>query len=64
VSKAKRVAQVLSGRVPLKEWRGAWAAWNCPVCEEDFMTLDELPAQEDCVYCKRVFVIYDPKAGK
>ena len=57
----QQVAQVLSGRVPVKAWKGAWAVWDCPCGkEEERMTLVAPPTKVECFHCGRSYILYDP----
>ena len=60
----QRVAQVLSGRVPLRR-RGNFGPgnpsthWKCP-CGETHVRIGNPPMTLQCRYCKRVYTVYDP----
>ena len=58
------VAQILSERIPVKTWDGAWAIWDCPCGKneaEDRGTLAKLPVKQQCFQCGKSYIIYDPE---
>ena len=57
----KLVAQRMSGRVPVKERRGAWYVWECPCGDpraQEHMFLRTPPTKEFCSYCQRAYLVF------
>ena len=57
-----RVAQRLSGKVPIQESRGDWGIWYCP-CGNNLargIMLKILPSVEYCGVCRNSYQVFDP----
>lgn len=63
---SQKVAQVLSGRIPIhsvrdkSEGTGWWVYWDCP-CGEPSVSSMKPPFEYKCPTCDRVFIIFDPE---
>lgn len=67
-TRPERVAQVLSGRVPLRR-RGSYGPgnpslhWTCP-CGESHVRMGTPPMTVKCRYCNKTYTVLDPKEQK
>mgnify|MGYP006280473911 FL=1 len=59
---AERVAQILSGQVPIKPRRylDKHAYWMCPKCYHTMQIESELPDEAECPACKTKYKVFSP----
>lgn len=64
MSKSGRVAQVLSGHVPLTNRRGDKIQWIC-LCGAPYTWLTDTPFEKPvfCRHCSRSYELFDPESG-
>lgn len=62
MNKAERVAQTLSGYVPVhpRSTKMMWPEWSCPYgCEGVRLAMGILPQKVTCYMCHRTFTVYE-----